>query len=411
MLGAVLAVVVASGAAAQESLGELLRRGETLAAQKRLDDAERVGRETVRRFPKSRDARLALARVVLWRGRYAEAARRFAELLRSNSGDAEARLGAAQAAYWSGDYRLAARELAEVLRLQPSNAEAARALAEIRTASRAGFVVDAGIVDDDQPFRAVGMTARVFAFSDPLTKWEVSARQERLRGRGLERSAPAIGAAGETALPRWRTSVRGGLTRLRFPDGSARLLPLLRTETRLGTTVLAFAAARRELLRSAASLATHPFADALSVRWSAARFALHAERLRYFDHNRGMSADGYVLMPVTRALSLGASAAVRDTDQSRFAKGTYDPYWTPLAQREARLVGSATFRRNGATFGLHADAGAARDRVTGSFHPWRAGANATIPAAHGLTINIAAERSSTAFYTSNEIRASVAGRF
>jgi len=47
----------------------------------------------------SRDARLALAREALWRGEYAAAAARFAELLRENPRDVEARVGAAQAAY------------------------------------------------------------------------------------------------------------------------------------------------------------------------------------------------------------------------------------------------------------------------------------------------------------------------
>ncbi|MBW3671034.1 MAG: hypothetical protein KY432_05105, partial [Acidobacteria bacterium] len=81
----------------------------------------------------------------------------------------------------------------------------------------------------------------------------------------------------------------------------------------------------------------------------------------FFDDNEGVESSGYLLMPVsnrTWSLAAGASFLVRDTSESRFViesidaeplaagfaysfDGRYDPYWTPINLREARLVASA----------------------------------------------------------------------
>jgi hypothetical protein len=87
--------------------------------------------------------------------------------------------------------------------------------------------------------------------------------------------------------------------------------------------------------------------------------------------------------------------------------GSYDPYWTPVGEREGRAIAATTWKH----LTLHLDAGVAYDRLTGTFHPWRAAASTAFPLWNGAMLNVSAERSRTAFYTANEIHASVAGRF
>src|SRR4029079_11325865 len=84
------------------------------------------------------------------------------------------------------------------------------------------------------------------------------------------------------------------------------------------------------LLYTASSLQSHPYETTATLAWKHgddAAVALHA--IRYFDGNLGRAAEGYRLVRVGPWLSAGASAAVRDTDESRFDGVRYDPYWTP----------------------------------------------------------------------------------
>jgi hypothetical protein len=362
-----------------------------------LAEAERLARTAAHDFPRSRDAELALANVLLWRGKYREAREHYRALLARNPGDGDARLGLAQSLYWSGDYRGAVREF----RRAGARAEARRALAEIEAASRPGFAIAAGALDDDQPYRMREAGVSLFAFSDPLTKWQLDlGTADRNR-----KSTPLLRAGVETAIEGVR--LQAALGRMRFPDGSRRLLP--RFGAARGNVELLVE--RREWLRSASALRTHATADIVSLRWSRGeRSAVHAERIRYFDHNRGVAADAFWLRPVGR-FSLGAAAAFRDTDQSRFDGGTYVPYYTPQQLREVRLVASAAMRRGAATFGVHLDAGAGHERVVGTFHPWRATASLGLGLPHGTTLAVEAAASATAFYESHEIHASLAGRF
>jgi hypothetical protein len=76
-----------------------------------------------------------------------------------------------------------------------------------------------------------------------------------------------------------------------------------------------------------------------------------------------------------------------------------------------RVVVGSTFHRASASADVHVDAGAGREAVVGRFYPWRAAVNVSIPLHGRAMLSLAAERSSSAFYTANEIRASVAGRF
>lgn len=360
----------------------------------------------------SLEAKRQRAFALLWRGEYVAARAEFEEVLRQQPRDASARLGLAQSYYWAGDYRRALREFQRL----PNHAEARRAVDEIHAASRPGFAVEADAIDDDQPYRGGDADARVFFFSDPLTKWELRGNGSRLRALGEDRSTAAIAVAGETTLPSIRTLVRAGLARFRFPDGGARILPELTAEHRLRTSTITLDARRTPLLRSAPAILTHAWGDELSARWArenggGLQFAVAAQHVRYFDRNRGWSTSAYVLAPISAALRVGASAALRDTRESRFINGRYDPYYTPQDLAEARVVGAYTLGRGRLSMSAHLDAGIAREHSAGSFVPWRASLGLTMRVTPDVAFSASATHDSTAFYNANEIHAGLAGRF
>jgi tetratricopeptide (TPR) repeat protein len=403
----ILLLMIALPVLAAETLPSMLARANALAARKDFAAAERAAAEAVQRYPASRDARLALADILLWEGRYDEARERFAELLTRNPSDGDARLGIAHAEYWSGDYRTALRDF----RVVSERPEAQRAIREIGAASAPGYAVGAVLLSDDQPYRAASGTISVFAFSDPLTKWQIDIDDSHRTSGGRDVTTPAVRAGVETTIVPLHATVRASLGRMRFPDDTTTALPALAAMFKLSDTALTVSASREPLLRTVASLGAHPNADVLSLRWSRDdRFAVHAEQLRYFDGNRGNAVDAFMLHPLG-AFSFGASAAWRNTSESRFVGGVYDPYYTPRGLREGRAVASWKMRHGRADVGIHVDAGVGRDDIAGSFHPWRVMLNFTSPIADRATLAIAAERNATAFYTSNEIRASLAGRF
>lgn len=347
----------------------VLDRVTELAQKNDLAGAERVALEAVHRAPQSRDAQLALARVYQWEGRYREAEKLFAALVARNPKDNDARRG----------------------------------LEEIRVQSRPGYVVDGDFIDDDQPARSLMPSATVYGFFDPLTKWTLSAAALRMHTDLGDGDSESLRAGVSAVFPTLKTTVAGGLGWTRFPDGTSRVMP----DAGISRGPLALSFDRRALLRSAPAVHSHPFADVTTLRWTPnANAAFSASHLRYFDRNSGNSVDGYWLVPFGSFLA-GASAAYRDTKESRFVNGLYDPYWTPIGEREGRAVAAAIWKR----ITLHADAGVAYDRLTGTFHPWRVTASTSFPLSNGATVSLSAERSRTAFYTANEIHASVAGRF
>ena len=369
-------------------------------ARKDFRTAEKLARQDVAKNPASREARSTLAWVTLWYGRYSEARALFATLVRENSKDASARLGLAQAEYWSGDFGAARRDFEELLRLDPRNVEARRALDEMAPRYEAG--VDA--INDDQPYRSVTTFFRARAIPSDK-EWNFGAAVTSFRD-----NTNALSAGGGVRFRNVHLSARA----FRFPDETTRILP--RIEVR--TATLSLIADQHELLRSAPALRTHPYATSVALRWarereSRSQFAVRAERVRYFDDNDGTAADAYALFPI-RAFSVGGSVAYRDTSESRFNGIQYDPYYTPQNMREARLIAARSWKTPHATIGVHIDGGAGRDELFGvsrTFHPWRAAANASVPFANNLTLNIRGEHNVTIYYSANEFSASVAGRF
>ncbi|HET7434395.1 MAG TPA: tetratricopeptide repeat protein [Thermoanaerobaculia bacterium] len=387
--------------AATAPLDTLLRRAGELIAQKELAEAERVARDAVARYPQSREAQSTLAWLTLWNGRYDEARRRFSTILQRSSHDASARLGLAQAEYWSGDLRGARRDFERVLASDPHNAEAQRALSEIRAASAPQFATTLHALDDDQPLRATTASASVYG-----NNWSVAAATTHFDDPSV--NATSIG--GGAAFTRGATTLRANASLFRFPDDATLLLPRLELVQNLGTSALSLSADRHELLRSKTALDTHANATSLIARWSRGdRFAVRAESIRYFDDNRGIGADAYFLTP--GRYQFGASAAYRDTDQSRFDGIQYDPYYTPQRLVEARLLAATTWRTTHATIGIHLDGGAGHDDISGTFHPWRASLSAAVPLTQTLTLQLRGEHNVTAFYSANEFQASLAGRF
>jgi hypothetical protein len=387
------------------TLTDLLARFQEHAAAGRLTHAEAVAREAVAQFPDSRDAHLALASSLLWQKKYSEAQRRYRELLAADASDREARLGLANALYWSGDFTAAEREY---LRL-PDHPEAARALSEIRLASSPGMQLRSFYSSDDQPFRVAFADVTGYTFSRPDMKWVGGIGTYRLDDRNAEVNTPFAHAGLELGLPRIRTSLRTSAMLLRFPDEDTGVLGFVAADHRLTSSTLSLTASRRERFGSAAAIDSHVYADSLELKWHRPNASVRAETLRYFDGNEGVAADAWVLLPAG-PVSAGASVAFRDTRESRFTPGgVYDPYWTPIDLREARLIIAGSRQIGQITARVHFDGGLAREELNGTFHPWRAALSTSIPLSR-LTLTLEAERLSTVFYTANEIRASLAGR-
>jgi hypothetical protein len=212
---------------------------------------------------------------------------------------------------------------------------------------------------------------------------------------------------------------------------------------------------RHELLYSATSLRAHASETTATLGWSrssdasSSAAALHA--VRYFDGNSGRAADAYHLARIARSpISVGASVAIRDSDESRFRlvgasaaplpdggfaysyAARYDPYWTPRNLREARAIVAATLNAGRTAIHLHADAGIGRDddllfgpssgataavplfptpiEVARTFHPWRLSADAVVPLRGAFTASIGVEHQTTVFYRADAIHFGLSGR-
>ena len=403
---ALIVLALCSPPVAAASLQELINRAHQHASARRFDAAEVAARQAVREHPGSREARLTLANILLWQEKYRQAAAGYRELLDTSPGHREARLGLANALYWSGDYRAARREYLMIA----DHPDAARSLGELDAASAPGARADAFYRSDSQPFRTGLAEAGGYMFTDPLTRWNASIGTYTFAEGSVDADAPFATAGVEYGIPAIQSTVRAGAKVMRFPDGETLLLPTAAIARSLGDATLSLTAARRELFGAERSLLTHAYADSLELRWHRSNASVRAEALRYFDDNSGVAADGWFLLPLGPA-SVGASAAWRDTSESRFiTTGVYDPYWTPIDLVEGRLI--VAFEKELGTIGarLHLDGGFAREAQNGSYNPWRAGVSLTVPVRR-MTIAIDAERASTVFYTANEIRASLAARF
>ena len=312
--------------------------------------------------------------------------------------------------YWSGDFRSAKRDFEAVLRARPNDAEARQAVDDITAASRPVIVNENRVVTDDQPLRRNSTAISYTQFSDPLTKWTATAGTYALHAR-TRTTSPFASLGVDTKFARLHATA--ALRVLRFPDGHDEPLGGFTIAREWRGTSIGFELDRHELLYTASSLRTHPSETTAALGWKresgASSSAATLRAIRYFDRNHGRALDAYHLARITPVISIGASASYRDTDESRFNGANYDPYWTPLAQLEARGVVAAKLRAHRVTVDLHADGGVARDRER-SFRPWRAFADVSIPLRGTFNATAGVERQSTVFYRANSFHFGFSGR-
>jgi hypothetical protein len=424
-----------------------LQQALELAWAKNFAASEALYRSILSAQPSSRAAQLGLAQVVLWQERYREAHELFRAVVPPGADSVE---GMATAAYWSGDLRTAQRHFRRALELDNSREFSRRSLTEIDSLARPAQRFTLFFIDDDQPLDRLNAEVEATHYSDPLTRWSVRAGGYRMNAGSIGTSrGEYLRVANET---NWRAvTIRAGLGVFTFPDGVRRPighLALLHGPFALSVT-------QQEELATATALRTHATSRTTALRWSHEKAwvaAAEVSHRRHFDANEGMGAVLYGVAPLARRGSWtlwgGASAAFRDTDESRFRvaavsstlegnefrydwRGQHDPYWTPRDLREARGVVALEFREESMGIKFHGDAGVAADRArafgpdTGAtplptsqfdfefdrqYRPFRFGFTADRVVAAGYRIELHAERSVTIDYRSTTIHASLVRR-
>lgn len=430
------------------AMADDLRQAEQLGWEKKFAESEALYRRILADRPQSGEAKLGLARVVLWQGRYAEAIALFAAIE-----GVEALEGRATAEYWSGDLRRAARDFRHVLELDPNREFSRRALAEIHSLAVPSQQISIDGVSDDQPLDGLRAEAMATFFSDPLTRWSVAAGGYHLdAGRIGARDGEYLRIDNQTTLG--KTILGASVGVFTFPDGTRRPIGGISIRHRS----LTLRVDHREEIASAASLRTHAASTSTALRWDHDRSWIGAAEVshrRYFDGNESRALVAYAVFPLRRrgwTLWSGGSAAARDSDESRFRmtavsatregtffrysyRGEYDPYWTPDNLLEARAVIALERRFERGGVKVHADGGYARDRgrafgpdagptpfpsATFTFtfdrtdHPWRAGLDADWTLAPSLApgwrIEAGVERSVTVDYRSTTFHAALVRR-
>jgi len=424
-----------------------LPRADALAHAKQFADAEALYRAIVAEEPESRAARLGLARVVMWQGRYAEAMRLFDAI---QPPDADTLEGRATAAYWSGDFRSAARDFRRVLAIDPNREFSRQSLAEIASAARSSQRLTIGATRDDQPFDSVQAEASATVFSDPLTEWSVTTGGQSLdAGRIGEENASFVRIGNVTRFGRMRFAADAGAQR--FPDGETGFIGGASVNVKPFTLSIE----RRAELAAATAIRTHATSTTTSLRWDHEREWLASAELshrRYFDDNSGWSATAWGVVPLWNNDAWtfwgGLSAAARDTEESRFAitaisstldsgafrysyRAEYDPYWTPNDLVEGRVVAAIERRWQRGSLKLQADGGYARDRGRAfgpdsglepfpsatwpvafdrEWHPFRVGLTTSVELAPSFRLEVGAAHGATVDYRSTSFHASLVRR-
>ncbi|HYC89803.1 MAG TPA: tetratricopeptide repeat protein [Thermoanaerobaculia bacterium] len=369
-------------------LADELQRAHELAWAKRFAEAEAL----YRRLPESPAQQLGLARVVMWQGRYAEAIALFEKLE-----GVDALEGLATAQYWSGDWRAAARNFRRVLALDPGRTTP---LPEILATARPSQRVTVAGVVDDQPLELIRTEVAASLFSDPQTRWTVS-----LGRYDGDASGELASVANETTIR--RVTVAGSLGIFTWPDGVRR--PVGSASVRRGS--LSARVERVPEIATATSFDTHVASTLTALRWETDRRWLAAAEVShrgYSDDNQGWAAFAYAMAPLQKkewTFWGGGAVTAKDTAESRFFDGRYDPYWTPEDLVEGRAVVAV---QRGA-IKAHADGGWARDRSR-RYRPWRAGLTANVPLARDFRIEAGVERSVTIDYRATAFHVSLVRR-
>lgn len=428
--------------------------GETLAWDKRFAEAEVVYRKAIDELGSSRDLELGLARVQLWEKKYAQAAGRFRTLLDSRRDDVDALEGLAQATYWSGDFRSARGLFQRLLAVRPDHAEAQRSLREIDLSMRPLYRFRASLLSDDQPLDVARSDASLTLFADPLTHFDAGAGFYQFDS-DRRRNVPYASVRAATKWPSLKLAAELSARYLQFPDETSSVLGGLKLSRVFARDSVSVSWQQSELLATATSLDDHPSMDTTSLRWEHTSTWLAAASVsdhRYFDDNRGSSADFWILMPTYRndrvTLLAGPSMAFRDTEENRFEfnavdsiadgplfryrfRGVYNPYWTPHDLLEARLNANAQMKFGPAVVSARLSAGYARDRfltfapergstplpsftfpffLRRDYRPWEALTEVTVPF-RGLQFSAVYRHTVTVFYKADALEASLVGKF
>jgi hypothetical protein len=355
---------------------------------------------------------------------------------------------------------MARRELARIVERDPRRAAARQELTEIDSASGPLDRMTVDAVEDDQPYRTWRAAVASSVFSDPLTRWDGAAGSWWMHASrsGIRSDAPFLRIGNETTFPSLRMVMAASFGAMRFPDGVIRPLGSFAISLRTSPRSRFSAAIEQyEMLATATAAGRHVYGRATSLQWRRQTDrgwlgAIDARRIRYSDANRGWSLSGYALAPFATlahaTFSGGASAAVRDSNESRFYvesvsasrsgsvfsyayRGAYTPYWTPRGFREVRGILAVDAAIGRSLLRFQADAGATRDRGTqfgpddGSgplpanidqfefqrtYHPVRLQLTWSAPLTAAISIEATVERNATVFYQSNGIRASLVRR-
>ncbi len=359
----------------------MMQKGDDLAAKGDLAGAERAYREALRLGPQSREARQALAQILLWQKRYPDAESLLHELLGEDAKNAAAHELLGTSYYWTGAWRKAAREFRRALDLQPGREGARRGLMELRSTMKPRFTLSTLDRSDDQPYDMRLLGGDLTLHSDPLTAWTLSGGSYDLESKMPERDGGAPGSASvpfaqigvgaafgrsATGLDLWMrvvdyaagsTELMGG-ARLRVPAGGR-----WRAEVEAG---------RQELFYTASSMDQAVYVTYGELRLvlddAAGWYGMASGRWNeYFDDNQGRAFSAYLMCPIISTGDekiegagfrawLGVSGAYRDTDEARFSPasvtghqgsgggydydylGWYDPYYTPMDQTEVRGI-------------------------------------------------------------------------
>ena len=427
------------------ALADDLSRAQELAWAKRFAESEALYRRVLAAQPRSAEAQLGLARVVMWQGRYDEAIRLFEAI---DGVDALEGKGTAQ--YWGGDLRGASRTFRRVLERDPSRETARDLLREIRATARPSQRISVDGSTDDQPLDALRVEAGATFFSDPQTQWTVTAGRYTLEAERLERetSGTYVTAGGQAAFR--DVTVGATLGAFTFPDGVRGAVGSVMV--RRGALTLQVE--RRPEIATATALTTHTASTTTMLRWSHdGRWlgAAEASHRRYNDDNSGTALVAWGVVPMKRGnwtFWWGASGAARDTEESRFRltavsstreldvfryryRGEYDPYWTPQNLFEVRAVVALERRFSIGNAKLQADGGYARDRGvtfgpdTGpgplpispvavafdrTWHPWRVGLTTDLRVGGDFRLEAGVERSVTVDYRVTSFHAALVRR-
>lgn len=383
-------------------------------------------------------------------GAFAASAQLLAGHLRTYPTDTRAELMLAEVLYWQGDYSAAARHFRHLLAVNPQNAAARRQLDEIRAASSPWLRMRADVNSDNQPVKRFDGDIDAGFFINPL--WSIGLRAAPQHATSGDTTLNELNARGvlkgyvpsahldvelSAGTAQWR-SARAGTTvkglafigSARFAVPVARNLKLFASVNRLPyTSTIASLAAPITTTMPAIGLQ-------LSGRWLG---EAAAQRTSYPDNNAVITTYAWLLAPIVLqqryTLHLGYALSYQDSKESRYTTAArYDPYFTPENEMQHQAAGSfVTWNKSGTRLQVNGSYAFYGKRTTPSvttvsngngkpvtkvvafsdqtFHPYDVHAAASFPLNQNVSFTFDAERIRTSFYQDTRVGAQAAIHF